>query len=168
MKIAAWSVSLAVLAIALALRVAPRVTVTHSVQIAAPPARVWAILAAWPSYPRWNPEMRLAGTLAPGAVIENVENPGPDQMVFWPTVLVAAPNRELLWRGHLLLYHRFWLPRLLDADHGFRLQAVAGGTLFTQSETLRGVVLWVWDARQLLPDFAAMDAALKARAEAAP
>lgn len=168
LRVAAAFCALLVLMLALALLLAPRVVVSNSVIIARPPSRVWAILTDLPNYPQWNPKMRLAGTLTPGAVIENIEDPGPDQIVFWPTVLVADPDRELLWRGHLLLVGRFWLPRLLDADHGFQLRAVTGGTLFTQSETLRGVVLWLWDARQLTPDFAAMDAALKARAEAAP
>ena len=122
-------------------------------------------LANLPDYPKWNPEMRLAGTLKAGAVIENIEDPGPDEIVFWPTILIAMPDRELLWRGHLPFYRRFWLPRLLDADHGFRLTPAAGGSLFTQTETLRGLVLWLWDAQQLLPEFEAMDAALKRRAE---
>ncbi len=59
----------------------------------------------------------------------------------------------MLWPEHLPLYRRFWLPRLLDADHGFWLLPTGRGTLFTQTESFRGLVLWLWDSQQLLPGF---------------
>ena len=164
-RIGVIALAMVALAIVLAFVFTPTAAVSASVMIAAPPSRVWAVLADLPDYPKWNPQMRLAGTLKAGAMIENIQDPGPDQIVFWPTILIAMPDRELLWRGHLPVYRRFWLPRLLDADHGFRLMSATGGTLFTQTETLRGLVLWLWDAQQLLPKFQAMDAALKRRAE---
>ncbi len=164
-RIGAVALAIVALAIVVAFVFAPTATVSASVMIAAPPSKVWAVLTDLPDYPKWNPEMRLIGTLKSGAVIENIQDPGPDEIVFWPTILMAAPDRELLWRGHLLLFRRFWLPRLLDADHGLRLMPATGGTLFTQTETLRGLVLWLWEAQQLLGKFQAMDAALKRRAE---
>jgi hypothetical protein len=148
---------------------APRQKITTTILIAAPPARVWAVLADLNAYPAWNPEMTLKGNLVPGATIENIESPGSDQEVFFPTLLAVKPNQELRWLGHLPLAGRFWLPRVLDAEHYFLLRPTSdGGTSFTQAERFRGVVLWVFDAKRLVPQFNAMNAALKARAEAKP
>lgn len=105
--------------------------------------------------------MRLAGTLQPGQVIEHSEGQGADRMVFHPTVLIAAPGRELRWRG------RMWLPRLFDIEHAFKLRDTPNGTTLVQSERFRGVLLWLYNVQQLLPQFQAMNTALKIRAKSA-
>jgi hypothetical protein len=147
-------------AVAMAIGFPPHRHIETSIQIAAPPTRVWSVLTDTKAYPTWNPEIAaLNGELKPGAVIENKLGYGKDQMVFWPTVLVAVPNQELRWLGHL------GVPRLFDAEHYFLMQPDGGGTRFTQGEDFRGVLLWVFDVNALLPNFEAMNAALKKRAE---
>jgi hypothetical protein len=140
---------------------APHRGIVTAIEIKAPPERVWAILTDTKRYAEWNPEIAgLNGQLKPGSVIENRQGYGDEQQVFWPTVLVASPNRELRWAG------RIWVPRLLDVEHYFLLSpGVEGGTRFTQGEDFLGVALWFFDVNQLLPGFDAMNTALKLRAE---
>jgi hypothetical protein len=138
----------------------PHRHIETTIRIAASPGRVWAVLTDTPAYPTWNPEIAaLNGELKPGSVLENKEGYGKDQIVFWPSVLVAKPPQELRWLGHL------GVPRLFDAEHYFLLQPDANGTRFIQGELFRGVLLWIFDVKLLLPTFDAMNAALKIRAE---
>ena len=145
----------------LAFAVPPARTVRTSIDIAAPPSRVWAVLADTGAWPVWNPEIAaLRGPLVPGARVEIHEGTGDDEMVFHPVIRTVEPGRELSWRGRILMPHVF------DVVHAFSLAPTpAGGTRFTQSEHVRGVLLWFYDAEQLRPSSNAMDLALKARAE---
>jgi hypothetical protein len=149
----------AVLLVSTLLIFAPHREVETVIEIAAPPTRVWAVLTDKKAYPDWNPEIAaLNGRLVPGAVLENRQGHGDEQMVFWPTVLVVKPDGELRWAGHI------WFPGLFYAEHYFLLQPVDGGTAFTQGEKFRGVALWFYDVNQALPGFNA-NLALKARVE---
>ncbi len=142
-------------ALLLAFAAAPTRDVAATIHIAVPPARVWAVLTDTARYPAWNPGMVLKGALIPGHVIEHDEG----EMVFHPTVVAATPDRQLAWLGHI------GPPRLFDALHVFRLAPEDGGTRLTQSEHIRGVLLWIYDAGQLVPHFEAMNNRLKAEAE---
>ena len=148
-----------VAALGLAFGLAPQRDIATEIAIAAPPARVWAILTDTDAYPEWNPQTALTGNLAPGSVIENRVGHGREQQVFRPTVLVARTGQELRWRGRILV------PRLFDAEHYFLLRPQGAATIFTQGEHVRGVALWFLDVAELVPGFQAMNAALKARAE---
>jgi hypothetical protein len=101
--------------------------------------------------------MVLKGALIPGQVIEHDEG----GMVFHPTITAATPDRELAWLGHI------GPPHVFDALHAFRLAPEGSGTRFTQSEHIRGVLLWLYDAGQLVPVFEAMNNRLKTQAERA-
>ena len=159
MKLIAAAVLLLVLIVSLALAFPPRHDLLTTVDIAAPPARVWAVLTDTASYPAWNPDMVLKGALVPGQAIEHDQGQGSDRMVFYPTIVTAEPAHELSWRGQVVM------PGILDAWHYFRLEPVGTHTVFTQGEHLRGVLLYAFNVDKLLPDFAAMNAHLKARAE---
>ena len=151
---------LAILAcIALAVT-APRSDVLTTIAIDAPPAAVWSVLTNTGAYPAWNPMITgLSGRLEKGAVIQLVEGSGADRTVIRPTVLVADRNRELRWRGHL-----WGLPGLFVGEHDFLLRPTPRGTLFTQGEHFSGALLWLFDPRELVPAFEAMNVALAARA----
>ena len=140
----------------------PRRDLLTTVDIAAPPSRVWAVLADTADYSQWNPHMRLSGPLVPGGVIEHVEIDGGDRTVFRPRLLVVRPDRELRWHGRLPV------PGLLDAEHYVLLRPANRGTLMTQGEHLRGVALWFFDAGALRASFDEMNAALKRRVEQLP
>ncbi len=139
--------------------------IRHEIEIDAPPAAVWSVLADTDHYPDWNPFVqRLSGDLRPGARLEaRVAPPGGRALTFKPTVLSAEPERELRWLG------RFLLPGLLDGEHRFRLEPLpGGGTRFVQSERFSGILVRLVGStlRRTELGFEQMNEALKRRVEA--
>jgi hypothetical protein len=141
-------------------------TIERSIEIDASPAAVWAVLTDTTAYAEWNPFMsKLEGDLTAGAKLEvRIAPPGARPMSFTPTVLAAAPERELRWIGH------FIVPGLIDGEHSLLLEPLSGGrTRFTQAERFTGLL--VRPLQSMLGKtqlgFEQMNAALKARAEAA-
>src|SRR5918995_1089622 len=135
------------------------------IEIDASPAAVWEVLADTAAYPEWNPFLRrLSGELREGARLEaEIAPPGGRAMTFTPTVLAAEPERELRWRGRLLL------PGLFDGEHSFRIEPLEGGrTRFTQSERFSGVLVGLLGGALAKTQlgFEQMNAALKLRVEA--
>ena len=142
-------------------------TLRTQIDIDASAEHVWDTLTNFADYSTWNQFItHLAGTLTPGARLEvRIEPPGGAAMSFRPTVLAVAPARELRWVGHLLI------PGLFDGEHQFEIHPLGPGRVrFVQQERFTGVLVALF-ARNLdahtLPGFNAMNAALKARAEAA-
>lgn len=138
--------------------------ISRSLDIAATPDQVWDVLADLPAYGGWNPFIREAsGTLETGQRLAVTISPAAGKaMSFRPRVLVAEPGRELRWLGRVLL------PGLLDGEHSFTLEPVAGGTRLTQAERFSGALVpLVGRALDVGDDFAAMNDALRVRAEAA-
>lgn len=75
---------------------APRGDILTTIDIKAPPGRVWTILTVTKGYPERNPMIAgLRGDLIPGTVVENFQGYANDQVIFWPTMLVAKNSREL-------------------------------------------------------------------------
>ena len=142
-------------------------TLRTQIDIDASAEQVWDILTNFADYSTWNQFItHLAGPLAPGERLEvRIEPPGGAAMSFRPTVLAVAPARELRWVGHLLI------SGLFDGEHQFEIHPLGPGRVrFVQQERFTGVLVALF-ARNLdahtLPGFNAMNAALKARAEAA-
>jgi len=139
-------------------------SIATSVEIDAPPARVWEVLVDLPAYPQWNPFIVEAhGTVAVGEKLSlRMALPGWDPMPIEPRLLVVEPERELRWKGQL------FVPGLFDGEHVFALIALPGGrTRLDHSEAFAGVLLPI--ARGLIHEatvdaFHALDAALAARA----
>ena len=136
------------------------------VEIRATPERVWEILTDFNAYSDWNPFIpRIAGPLAVGARLDaHLRPPGGRGMRFRPTVLAAAPARELRWLGHL------GVPGLFDGEHGFRIEPLGPDRVrFVQEERFTGLLVPLF-ARSLdgptRAGFEAMNRALKDRAEA--
>ena len=116
-------------------------------------------------YPAWNPFITsVDGVLREGARLRvRIEPPGRKAMTFEPTVVALAQERELRWRGRLLM------PGLFDGEHAFRLEERAGGCRLHHTERFSGLLVPLLGAG--LPEATrrgseAMNAALKARAEA--
>ena len=84
-------------------------------------------------------------------------------MSFRPTVLVADPNRELRWLGHL------WVPGLFDGEHSFTIEPLGEGRVrFIQQERFSGLLLPLLSKtldRDTLRGFEEMNRALKLRVE---
>jgi len=136
------------------------------IHIAAPPARVWQVLTDFAAYPDWNPFLiAVQGRAEPMTHLEvRIRMPDRREHVFKPVVLQATPERALRWLG------RVGLPGVFDGEHGFFLEAEGAGTRFRQTESFQGFLvplLWRQVGPATTAGFAAMNAALKARAEGA-
>jgi hypothetical protein len=94
-----------------------------------------------------------------------IEPSGGNGMLFSPTVLVAEPNRELRWLGHL------WFPGLFDGEHSFAIEPLDEGRVrFIQRERFTGLLV-PFLSKTLDGDisrgFNEMNSALKLRTESA-
>ena len=138
------------------------------IEIDAPAKLVWEVLTDFASYPQWNPFIRhISGRLAPGERLQaRLEPPGGLAMTFKPKVLMAEPNRELRWLGHLLV------PGVFDGEHSFTIEPLEENRVrFHQREAFKGLLVPLF-ARSLeintQQGFEEMNRALKERAETAP
>jgi hypothetical protein len=138
------------------------------IEINAPAERVWQVLTDFAAYPEWNPFVRRAeGEIRVGARLHIYIQPsGGKGMSFRPTVLVADPNREFRWLGHL------WLPGLFDGEHSFLIEPVGDGRVrFVQREQFGGLLVPLLSKMLdggIRRGFEEMNQALKLRAESAP
>jgi len=141
-------------------------SISATVDIAATPERVWAVLADLAAYPKWNPFIRSAsGKLAEGARLTLRMAPaGGRAMTFRPTVLAARPGELLRWIGRLIV------PGIFDGTHQFALEDLGGRTRLTQSETFRGLLVPFTGTTMTRTEagFHALNQALKERAERSP
>jgi hypothetical protein len=140
--------------------------ISHTIEIAASPAEVWAVVSDTAAFPTWNPFIRkLEGKLQTGAKLSvTIEPPGRRSTNFRPTVLAAQPGRELRWLGRILI------PGVFDGEHSLVLEPTAtGGTRFTQGERFSGILVRLFSANLDSTEvgFKQMNEALKARAEGA-
>ena len=136
----------------------------REIDIEAPPAAVWAVLTDTQSYSEWNPFIpHLAGELREGAKLEvRIKPPGGRAMTFKPTVLAVEPERELRWRGRLVL------PGVFDGEHILHIEPLdRARSRFTQAERFSGILAGLFgntlDKTEL--GFEQMNTALKARTE---
>lgn len=135
-----------------------------STDIDAPPARVWTILTDFAAMPAWNPFIKsISGKMTQGDRLSvRIAPPGKTGMNFRPTVLVVQPERELRWRGHLLL------PGIFDGEHYFMLASLGESqTRFKQGEDFSGMLVSLFPGilEATEKGFGLMNAALKQRAE---
>lgn len=140
-------------------------TLTTEIEIDAPRARVWHILTDLAAFPEWNPFIITAvRRIETGdRLMLRMQNVGGRARTLRPAVIEVCAGERLRWRG------RLWVPGLLDVEHTFELAGRPGeGTLLVQREDFRGALVALV-ARTLdrgtLPAFAAMNEALKRRAE---
>jgi hypothetical protein len=138
---------------------------TTTIDIDAPASRVWAILARFEDYPRWNPFIRKAeGSLVEGGRLKVLMQPaGTKAMAFHPRLLKVDVGREIRWIGHLLV------PGLFSGEHRFRLEELSETrTRLHHSETFRGILVPLFGRtleRDTLRGFNEMNEALKEEAE---
>jgi hypothetical protein len=138
------------------------------IDIEASPARVWEVLTDFAAYPDWNPFIRrIAGQATVGSRIEaHLLPPGGREMTFRPTMLAAEPESELRWIGYV------GTPGIFDGEHRFRIEPIAPNRVrFIQEERFSGLLaplILRFIERSTLEGFAAMNRALKARAEQSP
>jgi hypothetical protein len=142
---------------------APLLLIDTRIEIAAPAARVWGVLTDFARFPEWNPFIiGIEGRPEPGARLRvQIKPPGKSAMTFTPEVLRAEPERELRWRGRLLV------PGVFDGEHAFELECRGDGCAFRQSERFTGLLVPLLGGALAATQrgFEAMNAALKQRAE---
>lgn len=136
------------------------------IDIDAPAEEVWAILVDLEHYPQWNPFIVEArGQVAVGQrLVNRLQPPGGRAITFRPRITEVEPGRALEWLG------RLGLPGVFDGRHRFELRPLPdGGTTLIHTEWMTGLLVPVLRSSidgSTRAGFEAMNAALKARAEA--
>jgi len=108
--------------------------VSTTIEIAATPENVWAVLADLASYPKWHPAfVGVTGQLAAGSTLTiTTTHPATGRtMTAKVQVLTAEPGTELRWVSRLL--------GVTISKRVFRLSPAAGGTSLLQTGTYRGL-----------------------------
>jgi hypothetical protein len=112
--------------------------ISCEITINAPVERIWALLTAFDTYPRWNPFIRkVDGDLANGARLSmTLATRELGEVSIRPRVTRIEPCRMLCWSERLLL------PGLLDAEQSFNLEIRGGETVhLVQTKIYRGCLL---------------------------
>jgi len=140
--------------------------IRREIEIEAPPEVVWRVLTDFAAYGDWNPFIRgIEGEARPGGKLTvRIEPPDAKAMRFTPRVLAVEPNRELRWKGRLLV------PGLFDGEHSLRIEPLEGRrSRFVHSERFTGLLVPLLGSAlgKTAAGFEQMNAALKTRAEAA-
>lgn len=139
--------------------------ISTTIEIESTPEHLWSILTDFRAYSEWNPFIRLiqGEPEKGGRLLVSVQPAGGKSMTFQPTVLIAEPNSELRWLGHLLL------PGIFDGEHYFRITPIAPSRVqFNHGEKFSGVLISLAQAKLegvTRAGFEAMNKALKVRAE---
>ena len=141
--------------------------VTTSIEIAATPDHVWAVLSDLASYTRWHPVfLSVTGQLAAGSTLTITTTHPTSGRTITGKVKVRAvePGTELRWVSKLA--------GVTISERVFRLSPDAGGTSLVQSQTYRGLGghrggrLTLTAISRIQDAFEAINQAIKKQAEA--
>jgi hypothetical protein len=140
-------------------------TINASIEIDATPDEVWSVLTDLEAYDEWNPFIvSSSGAVEAGATLTNTMRDATGDTTFTPTVLTAAPGRELRWLGKL------GPGAVFDGEHAFLIEAAGPGRVrLTQTERFSGVAVPFFRGHlqdNTLPQFRAMNEALARRVAA--
>lgn len=144
-----------------------------SVEISAPPQRVWAVMLDFPRYGEWNPfvvEAALAGQLQVGAALRlrvRWSDGGTARSGERITELVAPEDGRA---GRLVYRFTGWLDvfKLVRAERVQEVREIGGGrTRYTTREEFGGWMTWALPLAKVCDGFDRHARALKARAEQA-
>ena len=142
--------------------------ISTTIEIAASPENVWAVLTDLASYPKWHPVYQaVTGQLAAGSTltITSTHPASGRSMTAKVKVLAAEPDTELRWVSRLL--------GLTISERIFRLSPAAGGTSLMQAATYRGLGrdrgrAMIKTISRIEGGFEAINRAIKQRAEGLP
>ena len=130
------------------------------IDIAAPPARVWALLTDLPAYPSWNPTIeKVEGSIALGHRLKVFVKINPGR-AFPVKVAELVPNERMVWRGGMPL-------GLFKGERTYTLTPAGAGTRFAMHEVFSGLMSGMIEKSipDLQPAFDEFARALKTRAE---
>lgn len=132
--------------------------IESTIEIAAPPQRVWRILCDFKSYPRWNPYRTIQGEAVLGGKIVLAIGPNPERRRHLKaTIHDLRPGETLALRNGTR--------PLLDAVESFHLERTARGTLLRHRTEMSGLLVGLFDndrfRANLLTVYAVVDKALR-------
>jgi hypothetical protein len=139
--------------------------IATEIEIDAQPARVWAVLTDFSSYPEWNTFLHwVEGRIAEGERIRFCfELPRGFRFKVGATILNVIPERALRWAGVFLT------SRVFRAEHYFELTSSPGGrTRFSHGEIFTELLLpfaWIILRTSGRPVYEDMNQELKRRVE---
>lgn len=142
-------------------------SVRATIDVDAPPERVWAELTDFASFPEWNPFIRHAsGELEPRSRLHiELRLFGRRTVSFDPVVTRVVPGRELRWLA------RMGVRGVFDTERSFAIEPRGeNASRFEQSERCTGLLVpLLFPAmaleRRIKTGYDAMNAAIKERAE---
>lgn len=135
------------------------------IEIDASPEVVWSVLVDLDRYSQWNPFIVSAsGRVEVGQrLINRIQAPGGRAMTIKPTVTAVEEGSVFEWLGLL------GFAGIFDGRHRFELHRTPNGTRVVHNEYFKGVLVRLLRKSlntETRNGFVAMNAALKARAEA--
>jgi hypothetical protein len=138
--------------------------ITTTVDIAAPPGRVWETLMDFDTYREWNPfVVSITGRPAVGSrLVVRIALPRKRPTTLRPTVTEVKDEAVFEWFGST------GFKGVFDGRHRFELALSDAGTRFVHSERFTGILaglVFRMIGDQTRSGFDAMNAALKDRAE---
>jgi hypothetical protein len=147
-------------------------TVETKIEINAPAKDVRAVLFDFADYPKWNPFLiRVEGSAEEGKqVYVTVKVADKPELTGDVTVLSVSEN-HLSWSGSAMSQLEsgsidIGIPGVLSARHDFIIEELGPGrTLFRNNDKLSGALVSVYNSKALAAGLAAMNDALKKRAE---
>jgi hypothetical protein len=108
--------------------------ISSSINIAATPEDVWAVVADLANYPQWHPAFQsVTGPLTVGSTL-TIKTTSPttgNPVTLKVKVLTVEPGTELAWASRLL--------GITTITRRFLLRSADGGTELTQAGTYRGL-----------------------------
>lgn len=137
-----------------------RSEIRTEIQIAAPPATVWAVLVDLAGYSLWNPMVVAAEgeVQRDGRASLRYRSSLGVELQFAVRITRADPGRELRWVGRRLG---------IRGEHSFRLEPSGAGTQLVHGEIFTGALAGVlrFAFRRQVPVFERFDRALRNEAE---
>jgi hypothetical protein len=135
------------------------------IEIQATADRVWQHLTNLDDFHLWNPFILSAqGTVRLGEKVQiHVKSPQGNDLNFQTTIIQVEPDRNLTWRGKLIIQGLF------DSVHSFTIDPIDNNSVhFSQREKFSGLIvplLAKYLNTKVLHKLELMNRALKARAE---
>ncbi|MBI1306981.1 MAG: SRPBCC domain-containing protein [Bacteroidetes bacterium] len=134
------------------------------IAINAPAETVWSVLTDFEKFGEWNPFIKsiTGDKFTGGKLTATLQPAGSNGMKFKPAILRYEENRELRWKGNLLVGGIF------DGEHFFILEKVSdSSTRFIHGEIFTGILVPFVGAMltKTKQGFEMMNEALKLRCE---
>jgi hypothetical protein len=136
-------------------------SVQSRIEINAPAAKVRAVLFKFDDYPAWNPFIvKIDGMVAEGKQVAVTVRPVGKAEISGQTEVISLQENRLVWRGSVAI------PGVFSGVHEFLIEELGPNrTAFSNNEKMSGLIIPFYDFKPTEAGFAAMNQALKQRAE---